>query len=177
MSSPPLLEVRGLQTYFPVRRGILQRTVGHVHAVDGVDLEIASGETVGLVGESGCGKSTLARTLVGLVPSTAGEVWFQGKQLSTSDGFRSKRVHREMQIIFQDPFGSLDPRMRVRETVAEGLAIHGIGDRRDRGKRVAEILALVGLGPDAADHFPHDPSTNYLPRLRAAELACQRPTA
>ena len=129
MSTAPLLRIRGLQTYFPIRRGILQRTVGHVRAVDGVDLDIAPGETVGLVGESGCGKSTLGRTLVGLVSSTDGEIWFQGKQLSSRNGHRSKRVHREMQIIFQDPYGSLDPRMRVRDTVAEGLAIHGMGAR------------------------------------------------
>jgi peptide/nickel transport system ATP-binding protein/oligopeptide transport system ATP-binding protein len=175
MSSPPLLRIRGLRTYFPVRRGILQRTVGHVHAVDGVDLDIAPGETVGLVGESGCGKSTLGRTVVGLVPSTAGEIWFQGKPLSTDNGFRSKRVHREMQIIFQDPFGSLDPRMRVRETVGEGLTIHGIGDRHDRGKRVAEILARVGLRPEAADHFPHEFSGGQRQRIGIARALIVQP--
>src|SRR5260370_34437073 len=98
MSSTPLLRIRGLQTYFPVRRGILQRTVGHVHAVAGVDLDIAPGDTVGLVGESGCGKSTLGRTVVGLVPSTAAEIWFQGKQLSSNHCYPSKRVHRAKQI-------------------------------------------------------------------------------
>ena len=175
MSSTPLLRIRGLQTYFPVRRGILQRTVGHVHAVDGVDLDIAPGETVGLVGESGCGKSTLGRTVVGLVPSTAGEIWFQGKQLSTRNGFRSKRVHREMQIIFQDPFGSLDPRMRVRDTVGEGLAIHGIGDRRQRVKVVAEILARVGLRPEAADHFPHEFSGGQRQRIGIARALIVQP--
>ena len=168
MTGAPLLRVQGLQTYFPVRRGILQRTVGHVHAVDGLDLDIAPGETVGLVGESGCGKTTLGRTLVSLVPSTAGEIWFQGKLLATSNGFRSKRVHREMQIVFQDPFGSLDPRMRVRDTVAEGLAIHGIGDRRDRGKVVAQILARVGLRPEVADHFPHEFSGGQRQRIGIA---------
>ena len=176
MTSAPLLRIRGLQTYFPVRRGILQRTVAHVHAVDGVDLDIAPGETVGLVGESGCGKSTLGRTLLGLVPSTAGEIWFQGKQLSTSNGFRSKRVHREMQIIFQDPFGSLDPRMRVRQTVGEGLAIHGMGGRHDRQKRVAEILARVGLRPEAADHFPHEFSGGQRQRIGIARALIVEPT-
>ena len=176
MTDPPLLRIRGLQTYFPVRRGILQRTVGHVHAVDGVDLDIAPGETVGLVGESGCGKSTLGRTLVGLVPSTAGEIWFQGKQLSSSNGFRSKRVHREMQIIFQDPFGSLDPRMKVRDAVSEGLAIHGIGDRRTRGKVVAETLARVGLRPEAADHFPHEFSGGQRQRIGIARALIVEPT-
>jgi oligopeptide/dipeptide ABC transporter ATP-binding protein len=176
MSTTPLLRIRGLQTYFPVRRGILQRTVGHVHAVDGVDLDIAAGETVGLVGESGCGKSTLGRTLVGLVPSTAGEIWFQGKQLSSNNGYRSKRVHREMQIIFQDPFGSLDPRMRVRDTVGEGLAIHSIGDRRRRAKVVAETLARVGLRPEAADHFPHEFSGGQRQRIGIARALIVEPT-
>src|SRR5438309_7490964 len=176
MTGEPLLRIRGLQTYFPVRRGILQRTVGHVHAVDGVDLDIAPGETVGLVGESGCGKSTLGRTLVGLVPSTAGEIWFQGKQLSSSNGFRSKRVHREMQIVFQDPFGSLDPRMRVRDAVGEGLAIHGIGDRHHRGKVVAETLARVGLHPEAADHFPHEFSGGQRQRIGIARALIVEPT-
>ncbi len=175
MTAAPLLRVRGLQTYFPVRRGILQRTVGHVHAVDGVDLDIAPGETVGLVGESGCGKTTLGRTLVGLVPSTGGEIWFEGEQLSTNNGFRSKRVHREMQIIFQDPFGSLDPRMRVRETVAEGLTIHGIGDRRQRAKVVAEILGRVGLRPEVADHFPHEFSGGQRQRIGIARALVVEP--
>ena len=176
MTGEPLLRIRGLQTYFPVRRGILQRTVGHVHAVDGVDLDIAPGETVGLVGESGCGKSTLGRTLVGLVPSTAGEIWFQGTQLSSSNGFRSKRVHREMQIIFQDPFGSLDPRMKVRDAVGEGLAIHGIGDRRHRVEVVAETLARVGLRPEAADHFPHEFSGGQRQRIGIARALIVEPT-
>jgi oligopeptide/dipeptide ABC transporter ATP-binding protein len=176
VSTAPLLRIRGLQTYFPIRRGILQRTVGHVRAVDGVDLDIAPGETVGLVGESGCGKSTLGRTLVGLVSSTNGEIWFQGKQLSSRNGHRSKRVHREMQIIFQDPFGSLDPRMRVRDSVAEGLAIHGIGARRDRGKVVADILARVGLRPEAASHFPHEFSGGQRQRIGIARALVVQPT-
>ena len=176
MSGAPLLRIRGLQTHFPVRSGILQRTVGHVHAVDGVDLDIAPGETVGLVGESGCGKSTLGRTLLGLVPATAGEIWFQGRRLATTKRPRPKRVHRDMQIIFQDPFGSLDPRMRVGRAVGEGLAIHGMGNRRGRSKRVAEILARVGLRPEAADHFPHEFSGGQRQRIGIARALIVQPT-
>jgi oligopeptide/dipeptide ABC transporter ATP-binding protein len=176
LSTLPLLRIRGLQTYFPVRRGILQRTAGYVHAVDGVDLDIAPGETVGLVGESGCGKTTLGRTVLGLVPSTGGEIWFQGQQLQNSGRSRTKRVHRDMQIIFQDPFSSLDPRMRVGHAVGEGLAIHGIGDRRQRAKVVADTLARVGLGPEAADHFPHEFSGGQRQRIGIARALIVQPS-
>jgi oligopeptide/dipeptide ABC transporter ATP-binding protein len=175
MSDEPLLRVRGLETYFPVRHGILQRTVGQVHAVDGVDLDIGAGETVGLVGESGCGKSTLGRTLLGLVPATGGEIWFEGRPLSTTDGHRTKRIRRDMQIIFQDPFSSLDPRMRVRDVVGEGLAIHGIGNGRDRGQRVADMLARVGLRPEAGSHFPHEFSGGQRQRIGIARALMVQP--
>ncbi len=175
MSDEPLLRVRGLQTYFPVRQGILQRTVGHVHAVDGVDLDIGGGETVGLVGESGCGKSTLGRTLLGLVPATGGEIWFDGKPLSISDGHRTKRIRREMQIIFQDPFSSLDPRMRIRDIVGEGLAIHSTGNGRDRSQRVADMLARVGLRPEVASHFPHEFSGGQRQRIGIARALIVQP--
>jgi peptide/nickel transport system ATP-binding protein len=175
VSAEPLVRIRKLQTYFPVRHGILQRVVAHVHAVDGVDLEIAAGETVGLVGESGCGKSTLGRTLVGLVPPTSGEIWFQGKQVSSKNGGRPKRLRQDMQIIFQDPFASLDPRMRVRDIVAEGLVIHGMGDRGDREARVARILNRVGLRPEAGSHFPHEFSGGQRQRIGIARALIVEP--
>jgi oligopeptide/dipeptide ABC transporter ATP-binding protein len=175
VSAESLVRIRNLQTYFPVRQGILQRVVAHVHAVDGVDLEIAPGETVGLVGESGCGKSTFGRTLVGLVPPTGGEIWFQGRQVSAKNGARPKRLRQDMQIIFQDPFASLDPRMRVRDIVAEGLVIHGMGNRRDRGERVARILDRVGLRPEAGSHFPHEFSGGQRQRIGIARALIVEP--
>jgi oligopeptide/dipeptide ABC transporter ATP-binding protein len=175
VTGEPLLRIRDLKTYFPVRHGVLQRTVGHVHAVDGVDIEIRAGETLGLVGESGCGKSTLGRTLVGLVPATSGEAWFDGKPLSLKDGHRPSRVRRDMQIIFQDPFGSLDPRMRVRDIVGEGLAIHHMGPRGQHANQVAEILSRVGLSSEAAGHYPHEFSGGQRQRIGIARALIVQP--
>ncbi len=171
----PILEATELYTYFPIRRGVLQRTVGHVRAVDGVDLSIMPGETLGLVGESGCGKSTLGRTLLRLLPATSGEIRFEGRDVLGLRGAGLKALRRDMQIIFQDPVGSLDPRMTVRDIVGEGLATHGMGSGREREKRVREILERVGMRSDVAGRYPHEFSGGQRQRIGIARALVLRP--
>jgi oligopeptide transport system ATP-binding protein len=168
-SADPLLEVRGLKTWFPVTAGVLQRTVAHVRAVDGVDLSIRQGETLGLVGESGCGKSTLGRSILRLVEPTAGQVMFKGRDLTKLPGGEMRRMRREMAMIFQDPFASLDPRQTVGEIIGEPLDIHGLArGRRQRHERVQELLHVVGLNPGFANRYPHEFSGGQRQRIGIA---------
>jgi len=171
----PLLRARGLVRHFPVRRGLLQRVVGQVRAVDGVDLDIFPGETVGVVGESGCGKSTLGRVLAGLLKPTTGELSFAGRGMESRRGAELKSLRRDMQFIFQDPTGSLDPRMRVRDIIGEGLDAQAIAVGRARDKLVDEILDRVGLGQDAALRYPHEFSGGQRQRIGIARALVLRP--
>ena len=144
---PVLVQVRDLKKYFPIRRGVFRRTVGHIRAVDGVSFDIYKGETLGLVGESGCGKSTAGRTILQLEEPTEGVVKFADRDLTEMGKNDIRRARRHMQMIFQDPYASLNPRMTVGNIISEPLTIHGIGDSAGRRERVQELLRVVGLNP------------------------------
>src|SRR5580765_7181648 len=151
-----LLKVRNLKKYFPIRGGLFSREVARVHAVDDVSFDIMAGETLGLVGESGCGKSTTGRSILRLIEPTSGEVRFEGQDLLSFGADQLRRLRRDMQIIFQDPYSSLNPRMRVGQIIEEPLIIHKIGNRDERKSRVQELLRLVGLEPEHAGRYPHE---------------------
>ncbi|HVR43048.1 MAG TPA: oligopeptide/dipeptide ABC transporter ATP-binding protein [Thermoanaerobaculia bacterium] len=170
-----LLVVRDLQKYFPVRRGILSRTVGWVKAVDGVSFGIARGETLGLVGESGSGKTTVGRCILRLIEPSGGEILFRDRNLLELGEGEMRRTRRHMQIVFQDPYGSLNPRMTVKEIVGEPLLIHGSGDRTERARRVAELLELVGLDPAYGKRYPHEFSGGQRQRIGVARAIATNP--
>ncbi len=172
---PPLLEARGLVKHFPVRRGLLQRVRGAVRAVDGVDLELAAGECFALVGESGSGKTTLGRCLLRLLEPDAGELRFDGEDLLALSGSELRRRRRRFQMIFQDPYGSLNPRMKVADILREPLSVHGVVPRERRRERVRELLDLVGLTGDAADRYPHEFSGGQRQRVGIARALATEP--
>jgi oligopeptide/dipeptide ABC transporter ATP-binding protein len=171
----PLVEAQALTKRFPVGRDLFGRPRAWVHAVTDVSLALAPGETVGLVGESGCGKSTLGRLLLRLLEPTSGDVRFEGRSLAGLRGRELRRLRRSMQIIFQDPYGSLDPRMRVEAIVGEGLLIHRLGTRAERRAKVAELLELVGLSPEAARRYPHEFSGGQRQRIGIARALALGP--
>jgi microcin C transport system ATP-binding protein len=173
--APTLMDGRDVRVHFPIRRGVLRRTVGHVRAVDGVSVVVHEGETVGLVGESGSGKSTMGFALLRLVPAT-GCIRFDGTDLAELDNKRLRRLRADMQIVFQDPFGSLSPRMTVAEIVAEGLTVHEPSlARAERGKRVAAALEEVGLSADIGDRYPHEFSGGQRQRVAIARAMVLKP--
>jgi oligopeptide/dipeptide ABC transporter ATP-binding protein len=171
-----MLDVRNLETHFPVTDGMLQRRSGHVRAVDGVDLTIRYGETVGLVGESGCGKTTLGRTILRLIEPTGGQIIFKGRDLTQLSNGEMRKVRREMAMIFQDPFASLDPRQTAGEIVGEALQIHGLApSRAARRQRIAELFEIVGLNPSFAQRYPHEFSSGQRQRIGIARALAVSP--
>jgi oligopeptide transport system ATP-binding protein len=172
----PLLSVTDLRVHFPIRRGLLvDRTVDHVRAVDGVSFEIHEGQTLGLVGESGSGKSTTAYAALQLLRPTTGSVRFLGRELTTLRGEELRRMRREMQIVFQDPYASLNPRMTVGRIVAEPLQTHGLGNRRLRRATVAHLLELVGFDPAYTNRYPHEFSGGQRQRIGIARALALNP--
>ncbi len=171
----PLVEIRDLVKQFPVKGGILQRQIATVNAVAGANLDIQRGETIGLVGESGCGKTTLGRLLVRLIEPTSGTIRFGGHDITHLKGKELKPFRRRMQIIFQDPYSSLDPRAQVGASIAEGLRMHGVGDKDERRERVNRMLDLVGLRSSHASRFPHEFSGGQRQRIGIARALIMEP--
>jgi len=171
-----LLQVRDLKVWFPVRKGFLQRTVGHVRAVDGVSFDVGAGETLALVGESGCGKTTAGRALLRLIEPTAGQVRFDGQDVRALGGEPLRSMRRRMQIVFQDPYGSLNPRMTVDALVGDALTLHGlVAGRKERTERVQDLLETVGLPGDAINRYPHEFSGGQRQRLCIARALALNP--
>jgi oligopeptide/dipeptide ABC transporter ATP-binding protein len=171
----PLLSVSGLVKHFPVKRGLLQRTVGQVHAVDGVSFDIASGETLGLVGESGCGKSTAGKTILKLIEPTAGEIRVNGERIDQLSRSEMRPYRRELQVVFQDPYSSLNPRLRIRDIIAEPLRNYGVAQGRALDERVETLADKVGLRPEALHRYPHEFSGGQRQRIGIARALALNP--
>lgn len=172
----PILELQDLQTHFPIQQGMLfKKTIGTVKAVDGVNLKVQPGEVLGLVGESGCGKSTLARTIMQLVPTTGGTVVLEGKNLTKSSSSDVLQVRRDLQMVFQDPYASLNPRMTVFATLAEPLLVHKVCTSKEVAARVGELMETVGLAPRFMQKYPHEFSGGQRQRIAIARALALRP--
>ena len=151
-----LIGIKKLVKYFPIKKGVFKKTVGWVKAIDGISFDIYAGETLGLVGESGCGKSTTAMTILRLEEPTSGDILFQGQNLTKIKKNQMRKYRKDLQIIFQDPYSSLDPRMKVKNIIAEGLSAHNIYNTKKSFQKVGELLEKVGIVPEYMDRFPHE---------------------
>jgi oligopeptide/dipeptide ABC transporter ATP-binding protein len=171
-----LLDVEGLKKYFPVSRGFFQKVIGWVKAVDGVDLQIENGKTLALVGESGCGKSTVGRLILRLMDADSGQIIFRNRDISSLDQQEMMPLRRQMQIIFQDPFGSLNPRMTVGQSIEEGLKIVGVKNYSQRKERISRLLSMVGILPSASDRYPHEFSGGQRQRIGVARALSVEPS-
>jgi oligopeptide/dipeptide ABC transporter ATP-binding protein len=174
-ATTPLIDVRNLRTWFPIRKGVLSRTHGHVKAVDDVSFTVSEGKTLGLVGESGCGKTTVGRTLLRLIPATSGQVLYRGQDFFALPRNQLRRTRRHMQIIFQDPVSSLNPRMTIGNIIGEPILVHGIAKGRDKDELVASLLQRVGLDPSYALRYPHEFSGGQRQRIGIARALALGP--
>ena len=171
----PLISVRDLNIHFPIKRGVFSRTVGHVYAVDGVSFELAKGETLGIVGESGCGKTTAGMAVTQLIPITSGTVTWKGREMRDLSRSELRKVRREMQLIFQDPYSSLNPRMRVNDILSDPMDVHGLYIGTQRQERLAFLLEKVGLSPEQGQRFPHEFSGGQRQRIGIARALALDP--
>lgn len=171
----PLLEVKGLEKHFPIKSGTFKKTSGYVKAVDGIDLTVYPGETLGIVGESGCGKSTTGRTILRLLEPTSGEVWFDGKDVAKLSNEEMRRTRKDMQMIFQDPYASLNPRQTIKQILLESLEVHGIGTAKERLQTVEEMIEIVGLRKEHLNRHPHDFSGGQRQRIGIARALVLKP--
>jgi len=172
---PPLVEIRNLVKYYPIRGGVFLKEIASVKAVDGVSMTIRQGETVGLVGESGCGKTTLGRAVLRLEEPTSGEVRFEGKNILTYNQHQMRTLRKQMQIIFQDPFSSLNPRKTVSHIIGEPLLIHGVKNRYERNEKILEMLRVVGLRKEHMRRYPHQFSGGQRQRIGVARALILNP--
>ncbi len=170
-----LLKVDNLKVHFPVKKGVLARTIGYVYAVDGVSFELRAGETLGIVGESGCGKTTTGMAILRLLPPTAGQVWYEGRNLLEQSRRQMRALRRQIQIIFQDPYSSLNPRRTVRQILGDPLMIHGMRSARERRERIAFLLDKVGLSQEQAERYPHEFSGGQRQRIGIARALALNP--